>query len=437
MTPSGNHPAAATGDLVQLADIVGHYADTLDCVHCGMCLEACPTYGVLGLETDSPRGRIYLMRGLAEGRIEDVEKIRPHFDQCLGCRACETACPSGVQYGRILETVRAEVEQKAPKRGFVAALTRLLLAKLVAHQGRLRLASRFARLSELLGLRRLAFALRILPRRMDGLVPHVPPARDRRNLAGRYRPAGTPRGVVGFFTGCVMEQVFGAINRQTIELLLANGFEVVVPGDQACCGALLLHNGQATEARPLAARNIAAFRDCDVVLNNSAGCGAALVDYGHHRDLEGAAEFAAKCRDVTSFLAAQGLTATPAPCPQRVAYDAPCHLCHGQQEHTAPLQLLRQVPGLELVTAPGSEDCCGSAGIYNLLQPRLASAIGDAKARELRDSGATCVATGNPGCMMQIRRHLAEIDADLTVRHPVELLLPPNPPSAPAHRTSS
>ncbi|MBK8980062.1 MAG: (Fe-S)-binding protein [Planctomycetes bacterium] len=405
---------------------VDAYARTLDCVHCGLCLESCPTYGVLGVETDSPRGRIYLMRAIAEQRVEDVPTVRQHIDQCLGCRACETACPSGVRYGHLLELVRTELAERAPQRGFAARLTRFLLAHVVAHQGRLRTLFSAMRLAERLGLRRLAFALRILPKRMDGLVPRVPPAAERGSLAGRYRPpTGAVRATVGLFTGCVMEQVFGRINRVTLELLLHNGFEVVVPAEQACCGALLLHDGQAGRARPLAERNVRAFAGVDFVVNNSAGCGAALRDYGSLLGTDAARDFATRCRDVTELLAEQGMRAAPAPFPHRVAYDAPCHLCHGQGVHRQPAELLRQVPGLELAEHPTSEDCCGSAGIYNLLQPELAGEIGRRKIRALLETGASHVATGNPGCMMQIRAHLADARAAVEVVHPVELLLPP------------
>jgi glycolate oxidase iron-sulfur subunit len=400
------------------------YTRSLDCVHCGLCLEACPTYGVLGLETDSPRGRIYLMRAMAEGRIDDVETIRPHLDQCLDCRACETACPSGVRYGQILETVKSDLEERRPKRGFVPWLTRFLLAKVVAHQGRLRLFFRFARLAEVCGLRWLAARLGLLPKSMDALVPHVPPAAERRPLRGTFRPSGTPRGRVALFTGCVMEQVFGRINLQTRDLLVDNGFEVVVPERQVCCGALLIHNGQRAEARGLARRNVEAFAGFDAVITNSAGCGAALREYGDLLDDETGAELGRRCVDVTAFLAERGLSAEPARREVTVAYDAPCHLCHAQGVHDAPLALLRKVPGLRLAPNPRAEDCCGSAGIYNLLHPELAAEIGRRKAADLIASGASLVATGNPGCMMQIGAHLRAMGSTQQVVHPVELLLP-------------
>lgn len=409
------------------------HANTLDCVHCGLCLEACPTYQVLGTETDSPRGRIYLMRALAEGRVMDTDAIRPHLDRCLDCRACETACPSGVQYGHVLEAVRAELRAQPSSahgsaRSFRGRLASFLLRAVVAHQGRLRWFFRFARAAELLGLRRLARALRILPAEVDALVPHVPPGLERRPLPAVVEAQGERRGRVALFTGCVMEQVFGDINRKTAALLAANGFEVVVPESQRCCGALLVHDGQLDAARELAAANLAAFADCEVVITNSAGCGALLRDYGHLLGSDDARAFASRCEDVTAFLARAGLRERPARFAAKVAYDAPCHLCHAQGVRTQPLELLRAVPGLELVAHPSAEDCCGSAGIYNLLQPDLAAAIGRQKAKALVTTGAAVVATGNPGCMMQIAASLRAEGTPLRVVHPVELLMP-EPPS--------
>ena len=402
------------------------HKQSLDCVHCGLCLQVCPTYRVLGLETDSPRGRIYLMRALAEDRLQDPQSVRIHLDQCLDCRACETACPSGVRYGSMLENVRSRMEQQQPKRGFVALLTRFLLEHVVAHQGRLRLAFRLARVAEVLGMRRLAAAVGLMPRHMAQVAPPVPPDAEREPIrTGLHRPAGVPRGRVALFTGCVMEQLFGRINRATLDLLLANGFEVDVPAAQGCCGALLIHNGQAEAAKRLARNNVAAFRDATHVVNNSAGCGCALKEYGELLDGDREAEaFGAKCRDISEFLAGVGLTAQPAPCTKRVAYDDPCHLCHGQGVREQPRSLLAQVPGLQLVPHARPEDCCGSAGIYNLLQPALAAQIGDTKVAALREAGVDAVVTGNPGCMMQIRGRMRAAGMQQEVVHPVELLLP-------------
>ncbi len=404
---------------------IAAYTDSLDCVHCGMCLPACPTYDVLGLETDSPRGRIYLMRAMAEGRLEEPTSVRQHLDQCLGCRACETACPSGVRYGEILESFRSEMERSSPEPGTAARVRRFLLSKLIAHQGRLRVAFGLARLLHVLRLDRLAARLRLVPRGMALLLPTIPPAASRRPLHGTHTPTGTARGRVALFTGCVMEQMFGDVNRATLQLLLANGFEVDVVSGQVCCGALLLHNGQADDARALAARNVQAFPPDLPIIINSAGCGAALKEYGHLLSTDDASAFAARCRDVCEFLDDQGLTATPAPFPHRVAYDDACHLSHGQGVRTPPRALLTRVPELELVAHDDPDTCCGSAGIYNLVHPDLAEPIGRTKADSLLASPAEYVATGNPGCMLQIQAHLRRCGSPIRVLHPVQLLLPP------------
>jgi len=408
---------------------VSAYTRSLDCVHCGLCLPSCPTYQVLGVEADSPRGRIYLMRALAEGRVEDPNAIRPFLDRCLDCRACETACPSGVRYGEILETTRGEIEAQLPSRGLSARLVQFLLTHVVARQSRLRFLFSLLGAAEAVGMRWLATRLRLLPAAMSRLAPAVPARRERRALpAGLHRPhaAVKARGVrVALFTGCVMEQMFGRANRATLQVLLANGFEVVVPATQRCCGALLVHAGLPERARSLARANVAAFADADVVVNNSAGCGCAMKDYGHLLGDEAGAAFARKCQDVSEFLAAAGLSAAPAECRAKVAYDDPCHLCHGQGVRSAPRALLAQVPGLTLVAHARPEDCCGSAGIYNLLHPDLAREIGRRKAESLLQARVDLVVTGNPGCMMQIESHLRLLGHSVPVRHPIELLVPP------------
>ena len=407
------------------------YQDTLDCVHCGLCLPACPTYDVLGLETDSPRGRVLLVRALAEGRIEEGRDIAQHLDQCLGCLACESACPSGVRYGQILESSRGLIEQQWPSSGPKNRLRKWLLTQVVAKQGRLRLAFRFLRLSQVIGLRWLAQKVGLIPELTARLLPDAPTATQRAPLRGMYEPPDIPaskvRGTVALFTGCVMEQVFGELNRKTLDLLTANGYRVHAVEGQVCCGALLLHDGHLEDAKKLARANIAAFADADVVLHNSAGCGNAMREYGHLLDEDAARQLSDKCRDICEFLGTEGLVVEPAPYPHKVAYDDPCHLCHGQQVRSEPRALLESVPGLELVPHPESERCCGSAGIYNLNQPELAAAIGQQKAEQITSSGAAAVVTGNPGCIMQIRAHLAmqgDANSQVPVLHPVELLLP-------------
>jgi glycolate oxidase iron-sulfur subunit len=424
-TPSANvartaSPGAGSSPLSSLT-----YEHTLGCVHCGLCLPACPTYQATGSEVDSPRGRIYLVRALAEGRVEDPEVVRTHLDRCLDCRACETACPSGVHYGAILENTRAALETQKPATGIRARIAKWMLRHVVIHQRRLRTMFAFFGIAEALGLRRLARILRLLPAAVDDIAPHVPKRSERAPLpTGWHKPKGQSRGKVGLFTGCVMEPIFGRINRATLRLLLDNGFEVFVPAAQKCCGALLIHAGLPDDAKQLATANAKAFLEVDRVINNSAGCGCAMREYGELLGDDAGRAFADKCRDISEFLAEQGLTAVPKRLDAKVAYDDPCHLCHGQKVRTQPRDLLAKVPGIQMVQHQKPEDCCGSAGIYNMLQPELAADIGKRKAEALCAAKPDLVATGNPGCMMQIAAHLKAVGSTARVVHPVELLLP-------------
>ena len=318
--------------------------------------------------------------------------------------------------------VRSELETEQPSRELATRLRRFLLKHVVAHQPRLRWAFRVARFAERIGLRRLASATGLLPAMVDRLVPKVPPTEERRELSGVWTASGPRRGRVHLFTGCVMEQVFGRINKATIRLLTANGYDVIVPATQGCCGALLLHDACPAEARKLAERNITAFEEAEVVLHNSAGCGCALGEYNHLIPGKRAEQFASKTRDALDFLAENKLSMTPNRCEQAVTYDAPCHLVHGQKVRGSAEKLLAQVPGIDLRTNTHSDECCGSAGIYNIVHQQLASDIGQRKAQALRATGATIVTTGNPGCIMQIRSHL--VGTGVEVRHPIELLLP-------------
>ena len=404
---------------------VAAYARSLDCVHCGLCLPTCPTWQVTQLEPESPRGRVYLMRALAEGRVAEPAAIRPFLDHCLDCRACETACPSGVRYGELLESTRAALERTAPQRGAKAWLVRTSLWHVVARQRRLRAAFALLRVAEVLGLRRLGVALGLLP----AGTPAIPSARERRPLpTGLHRPpAGVRRrGVrVALFTGCVMEPLFGRVHRAALAALLANGFDVDVPAAQRCCGALLVHSGRPDRARELAAANVRAFADADVVVDDAAGCGCALGEYGHLLGDEAAAAFARKRCDVLVLLHREGPIRTPAERRARAAYDDPCHLCHGQGVRREPRELLAQVPGLELVAHARPEDCCGSAGIYHLLDGDVAGATGRRKAESLAAANVDLVLTGNPGCLLQIDSHLRALGHERPVLHPVELLVPP------------
>ena len=391
------------------------------CVHCGFCLQACPTYLSLEDENDSPRGRIVLMHALVEGTLPvDDPDVRTHIDRCLGCRACETACPSGVPYGHLLEATRATLTAQQPNapiaRAILFTFAHPVLLALAMVGGRitraLRLSSLLARLSG-----RLGFSMAMLE------ATRTPIAR------AAYRPAGDgSRGSVTLLTGCVMEGLFTETNRATERTLAANDYAVVPTSGQGCCGALHAHAGDLDTARSLARRNVAAFEasGTDYVVVNAAGCGAMMKEYEHlladdaewrHR----AAAVSARVRDVSELLAEAG----PRPggaLDVTVTYDAPCHLLHAQRVATPPLRVLGAVPGLALVPLEGSEHCCGSAGIYNLVEPEVSDTVLAPKLARIAETRATLVATGNPGCLMQIGAGLRQAGSCVRVVRPVDLL---------------
>lgn len=402
---------------------LGDAASGLDlCVHCGFCLQACPTYLVLEDENDSPRGRLMLMRGAVEGNIAvDDPALMTHIDRCLGCRACETACPSGVPYGHLLEATRATIVTRRPL-GFVASsvLATMASATLRGIMFGLAKAARALRLTRLLarlpGRPGFAFAM----------LESTRPA-----FTSRHTEAATPdgvRGSVATLDGCVMEGLFAHTNRATERVLARNGYRPVPASGQQCCGALHAHAGDASRARSLARRNIAAFErsGADFIAVNAAGCGAMMKDYGHLlRDdplwAERAASLSARVRDVSELLAAAG----PVPggrLPIRVTWDAPCHLHHAQRLRETPLTMLRAIPGLDLVPLADADRCCGGAGIYNLMQPDTSEKVLAPKLDNVRDTGAVLVATGNPGCHMQIGAGLIRQGSMVRCIHPVELL---------------
>ncbi|MBW2240509.1 MAG: (Fe-S)-binding protein [Deltaproteobacteria bacterium] len=398
---------------------------TLDCVHCGLCLSSCPTYRVTGRETSSPRGRVYLMRGVAEGEIPLSGTLADEAYLCLGCRACETACPSGVAFGSLLEQTRAAVDDAGLRRGWAKWIERLALRQVVPRQRVLHGLMGGLSLVQRLGLDRLLLPL--LPRRlreMHGLLPRVPAAADRRRLP-RVTPArGEKRGRVAFFEGCVMPEMFGAVNRATVEVLAGQGFEVVVPADQGCCGALQAHGGELEFASELARANVVAFRqagEIDAVILNSAGCGAAIRELDHWLGEEGAL-LAGQVRDVCEFLDQVGLRGTPRSLAKRVAYDDPCHLVHGQGVASAPRRLLEAIPELKLVAHDDPASCCGAAGIYNLTHPEMSAAVLASKLDALEAARPEIIATGNPGCLMQLEAGARGRGLDVRLAHPIELL---------------
>jgi glycolate dehydrogenase iron-sulfur subunit len=396
------------------------YDKFLDCVHCGLCLSACPTYVELGTEMDSPRGRIYLMKGLEDGTLPLTPDVARHLDLCLGCRACETACPSGVRYGELIESARAFVEEQH-RRSLWDGLRRRMITWVFPHPDRLRLLLLPVRLLELTGvlaaLRPMSHLAAMLPRLGSWeAAPAMVPA------------TGVERQHVGFVAGCVAQVLFADTNRATLRVLARNGCRVSVPARQTCCGALYLHAGARRAALDCARRNLDTFAPhLDAIVVNAAGCGAMLKQYGELLAEDPvyagrARAFSAKVRDVTEFLAALPLVPPKHAMPARVTYHDACHLAHGQGVREAPRWLLQQIPGLELIELTDADTCCGSAGSYNLTEPDLARRLGDRKAAHIGATGAACVAVANPGCVMQIQAALRRAGFAASVVHPVELL---------------
>jgi glycolate oxidase iron-sulfur subunit len=401
--------------------------DFLPCVHCGLCLSSCPTYLETGGEADSPRGRIYLMKAVEEGRTELTDGVVRHLDLCLGCRACETACPSGVAYGTLIEGARSYVAAHAHRSGR-ERWKRAMLARWLPDASRLSPVADVFRLASRLGVPRLAQA-RWVPQRLRRLLALMPDVAASRRPRAILEPVGPPRATVALLSGCVSQAFFGRVNELTAKLLALAGYRVLVPRGQTCCGALLAHLGERAEAERRARRNVNVFlRDeADFIVTNAAGCGAMLREYGRwlERDptyVRGAREVAAKARDVSELLARGALPSPTRGVRARVAYHDACHLAHGQGVRRAPRDLLRTIPGLELVEVTEGEICCGSAGTYNLTEPEMAWRLGERKAQAVLDSGAEIVAAGNPGCILQIRAALRLRGRELAVLHPIELL---------------
>ncbi len=399
-----------------------------DCVHCGFCLPTCPTYVLWGEEMDSPRGRIVLMK---EGHEEISAPMVDHLDTCLGCMACVTACPSGVQYDKLIEDARPQIERNFERSADDRAHRRLIF-ELFTHPGRMRALAPGAAVAQKLGLPRLARRPRVrkLAPRLAGMIAMTPEASVRRTLTRlptKFEAEGEKRGTVALLQGCVQRVFFGHVNEATARVLAAEGFEVHVPREPRCCGALPLHAGDDPDARELAKATIEALEDYETVVVNAAGCGSAMRDYGHVlRDdpewADRAARFSERVRDVSEFLAEAGPRADRRPVELRVAYHDACHLAHAQGVREQPRELLRGIPGLELLEPDEWQICCGSAGIYNLVKPEPAAELGERKARNLLDTGAEAIAAGNPGCALQITAHTGRLGRPLPVLHPMELL---------------
>jgi glycolate oxidase iron-sulfur subunit len=410
------------------------YADLIaDCVHCGFCLPACPTYVSWGEEMDSPRGRIDLMRGVEEGTIALDGVVAQHIDACLGCMACVTACPSGVRYDLLIESTRAKVEEQVPRTPADRAFRGLVFA-LFPYPGRLRALAPLLWLTEKLGLRALIAGPlgRALPLRLRQLVTVAPPVALGATfapLAERTPAVGERRARVALVAGCVQRTFFPGVNAATLRVLAAEGCEVVVPRGQGCCGALSLHSGRLEEAKRFARALIARFEaePVDAILVNAAGCGSSLKEYGELLGddpawCERAAAFAARVQDVNEYLATLAPRAPRRPLPLRVAYHDACHLAHAQRVRAQPRALLRSIPDLELVEIPAGEQCCGSAGTYNLFAPAAAREIGARKVDNVLRVAPDLLASANPGCTLQIESLLAERGVRLATAHPVEIL---------------
>lgn len=434
-------PAAAAPRLVQIGPPAANPGSTidyerfLDCVHCGLCTASCPTYVETGNENDSPRGRIYLMRAVTDGRLELNHEVRRHLELCLDCRACETACPSGVQYGRLIEPFRIGMEQTGEVAGAPPKkedwFHRYILFGLFPYPDRLRKSLIPARIAQRLGLDKLVMAVglwRLLPSRLGRLVTMLPPLEKPLPPLPNFLPAiGRRRARVALFTGCVGDVMFRQTNWATARVLQQNGCDVVVPESQVCCGAIHLHAGSSEPARAMADANVAAFEadSVDAVIANVAGCGAMLKDYGHHwadEHSEQRQALASKVRDVSEFLDQLGLITPQGPLPVTATYHDACHLVHAQKVREQPRNLLKKIPGLKLVELPESELCCGAAGTYNLTEPEMAERLGRRKLDNIRKTSAQLVITANAGCLLQIMREARMQGERLKILHPMEVL---------------
>ena len=390
------------------------------CVHCGFCLPTCPTYQVLGEEMDSPRGRILLMKSVLEDRLP-VQEAMPYIDRCLGCLACVTACPSGVEYGSLVSPFLAYAQDKT-EYSVMESAQRLLVRETLPYPNRFRSAAALGRIAQPLR--------KALPGELQSLLEMLPDTLpEAQPLPEIVAPEGRRRARVALLAGCVQQVIAPEINWATIRVLAKNGVEVVIPGSQTCCGAILTHVGDMDGARRLARQNLAVMPDdVDVIVTNAAGCGSGMKEYGSlFRGLDEEVqshEFASKVMDVSEFLVQLGMIAPPPlPIPMRAAYHDACHLAHAQGVVDAPRKLLRAIPNLTLLDIDDWETCCGSAGTYNLEQPEIAAELGRRKVKNIQKSGGEVVVTGNIGCLVQIRKYLSAYESrPMSVYHTVQVL---------------
>lgn len=407
----------------------------LDCVHCGLCTSACPTYVELGTEMDGPRGRIYLMRSVTDGRISLTPEVQRHLDLCLDCRACETACPSGVQYGKLIEPFRAQMRRTHPEADPLSWFQRQILFRMFPYRWRNRLALAPARLLQWTGieglLNRLG-VLELLPRQLRQMQEMLPSLKAHYGNLPEVLPAEGPRRArVALFLGCVADAIYPETNLATARVLQRNGCEVWIPRQQGCCGALHYHAAFEQPARELAAANCDVFLggladSVDAIIVNAAGCGAMLKEYGHLLEhtpqSEAGQKFAGKVKDISEFLVELGPIKPTHPLPLTATYHDACHLCHAQQIRKPPRQLLDLIPELQIVPLAEGEICCGAAGSYNLTEPEMADRLGRRKVKNILDTGARAVFMGNVGCLLQVARHLRSEHPDIWVAHPIDAL---------------
>jgi glycolate oxidase iron-sulfur subunit len=408
------------------------------CVHCGFCLSTCPSYRVIGKEMDSPRGRIYLMDAIEEKEAALAEATVSHFDSCLGCLACVTTCPSGVQYDKLIAATRPQVERNY-ERSFGDRLFRALIFNLFPYPNRLRFFLLPLLLYQKLGVQKFIRSTNILkklsPRlgAMESILPEITTHSFGTQFPTIIPAQGEKRYRVGVILGCVQQLFFSPVNEATVRVLTANGCEVVIPPSQGCCSALPEHQGQREQAQELARQMINSFEgtDVDFVIINAAGCGHTLKEYGHILEddpsyREKAKTFASKVRDAQEFLAEAGLTASLSPLVESenltIVYQDACHLLHGQKIQWQPRQLLKEIPGIKLAEPLDAAICCGSAGVYNMLQPEVAEELGQQKVENLLNTGAQLIASANPGCSLQIKKHLRQQNQTMPLLHPMELL---------------
>lgn len=413
------------------APVRSYYDGLLDCVHCGFCLDVCPTYTETGNEAESPRGRIYLMRALEERRRELDASAVEHLSRCVGCRACETACPSGVLYGGLIEIQRQRIQEAKQEPPRISRVKRLLLWTLTDERRAALAMGPAAWIGHLVGAGRNVIPP-ILTRFLGGrssMNLHHPVSPLARSIPNRTPAQGPKRATVAMLSGCVMNVLYHDVNVATIRVLAANGCEVLVPRGHQCCGALHAHNGALEEAREMARRTIAAFEKitADAIVVNSAGCGSTMKEYGHllGGDPEWARRaeaFSARVKDVSEYLDNLGLTQPLNPVRALATYHDACHLGHAQGIRSAPRNLMAQVPGLTLIPLEESDLCCGSAGIYNFLEPDMADRLQRRKVENVLATGAKMVVTGNPGCLSWINDGLLKHGEHLEVVHPVEIL---------------